>query len=119
MQKPQPNLEEKINSSILRDYFLRTDPSIVRTPPYPTPPRPLSAGGGGLNLQLNFQKGCLIGPQLLEGIAGKEGMPFFRGGREDCNFHIKNKLKSEIFNDKKSLLAKIVFSVIRIQTGTF
>ena len=51
----------------------------------------------------------MIGPQLLEGVAGKEGMPFFRGGREDCNFHIKNKLKSEIFDDKKSFLAKNSF----------
>ena len=31
---------------------------------------------------------------------------------EGCNFHVKNKLKSEIFNDKKKLLAKIFFSVI-------
>ena len=41
------------------------------------------AGGGGLT-----------GPQLLEGVT------FFRGG---CNFNIKNKLKSEIFNDEKSV----------------
>ena len=31
---------------------------------------------------------------------GKRGDYFFHGG---CNFHIKNKLKSEIINDKKSL----------------
>ena len=40
----------------------------------------------------------------------------FRGGgdffQEGCNFHIKNKVKSEIFNDKKSLQAKIFFSAI-------
>ena len=42
----------------------------------------------------------LTGPQLLEGVTRKEGATFFRGG---CDFHIKNKLKSEIFNDKKSL----------------
>ena len=44
-----------------------------------------------------------LGPQLLEGgDAWKEGDDFFqRGG--GCNFHIKNKWKSEIFNDKKSL----------------
>ena len=62
---------------------------------------PLSAGGGEgeeLSLQPNFQKGGLTGPQVLEGAAGKEAMTFFSGG---CNFHIKNKLKSEIFNDKK------------------
>ena len=34
---------------------------------------------------------------------------FFQGG---CNFHIKNKLKSEIFNDKQGLQAKIFSSVI-------
>ena len=51
---------------------------------------PLSAGG------LSERVG-LTGPQL----SGKEGMTFFR--RVGCNFHIKNKLKSEIFNDKKSL----------------
>ena len=73
---------------------------------------PLSAGG--LSLQPNFQKGGrwgggLTGPQLLKGVAGKEGGDFFQGG---CNFHISNKLKSETFNDKKSLLAKIFFSVI-------
>ena len=34
-------------------------------------------------------------------IAGKVGaVAFFKGG---CSFDIKNKLKSEIFNDKKSL----------------
>ena len=37
------------------------------------------------------------------------GVTFFRGG---CNFHIKNKVKSEIVNDKKSLQSKIFFSAI-------
>ena len=44
--------------------------------------------------------GGLTGPQLLEGGCWERGGDFFQGG---CNFHIKNKLKSEIFNDKKSL----------------
>ena len=52
----------------------------------------------------------MTGPQLLEGVAGKEGSDFFRMG--GGNFHIKNKLKSQIFNDKKRLEAKIFFSVI-------
>ena len=43
---------------------------------------------------------CLTGPQLLEGFAGKEGMTLIRRGLQ---FSHKNKLKSEIFNDKKSL----------------
>ena len=63
-----------------------------------TSPPPLSAGG--LSLQPNFQKGGgLTGPQLLEGDAGKKG----GSGVGGCNFHIKINLKSEIFNDKKSL----------------
>ena len=43
------------------------------------PPPFLQAGGGGLSLQPNFQKGGLTGPQFLEGVAGKEGVTFFRG----------------------------------------
>ena len=57
---------------------------------------------GGLSLQTKFQKGGLTGPQLLEGgLLRKRGITFFRGG---CNCHIKSKLKSEIFNDKKSFI---------------
>ena len=41
----------------------------------------------------------MSGPPFLEGVDGKEGVTFFRG----YNFYIKNKLKSEISNDKKSL----------------
>ena len=33
-------------------------------------------------------RGGLTRPQLLEGVAGKERVTFFRG---DCNFHMKNK----------------------------
>ena len=64
-----------------------------------------------MNLQPNYQKGRgLTGPQLLEGGCWERGgVDFFQG---DCNFHIKNKLKSEIFNDKKCLSAKIFFSII-------
>ena len=55
---------------------------------------PLSAGG--LSLQPNFQKGGELDKNstFKGGIAWKEGS-------WGCNFHIKNKLKSEIFNDKK------------------
>ena len=55
-----------------------------------------------MDLKWNFEKeggGDLTGPQLLEGVTGKEGRAFFQGG---CTFHMKNKLKSEIFNDQKS-----------------
>ena len=55
--------------------------------------------------ELNFQKGGwggggLTGPQLLEGVGRKEGATSFRGS---SNFYVKEKLKSEIFNGKKSL----------------
>ena len=44
---------------------------------------------GEVELQPNFQKeGGLIGPQLLEGVAGKERSDFFREGG-GCNFEIK------------------------------
>ena len=39
----------------------------------------------------------------------RRGVSFFQGG---CTFHIKNKLKFEIFNDTKRLKAKVLFSVI-------
>ena len=55
-----------------------------------------------------FKKGGLTGPQLLEGVAGKEGVTFFRG----VAIFTQQKIKSEIFNDKKSFQAKIFFSVI-------
>ena len=56
---------------------------------------------GGWTSNQIFKKGGagLTGPQLLERVAGKEGWLFSWGW--GCNFHIKNKLKSEIFNDKK------------------
>ena len=44
--------------------------------------------------------GGLIAPKLLKGGCWERSGDFFLGS---CNFHIKNKLKSEIFNDKKSL----------------
>ena len=50
--------------------------------------------------------GRLTGPQLLEGVAGKEVGDFFQGG---VAIFTSKKLKSEIFNDKKGLLAKIFF----------
>ena len=79
-----------------------------------TPLSPLSAGGEGgasLKLQPNFQKGGLDRTSAFKGrLLGKRGVTFFWG--RVCNFHIKNRLKSEIFNDKKCLWAKIFFSVI-------
>ena len=73
-----------------------------------TLPCTLSAGEiERFSLQRNFQKGeGLIGSQVLEEPpAGKMGVTFFReeGGREDCSFYIRNKLKSKILNVQKSL----------------
>ena len=60
------------------------------------PPTKFSKRGGGL-----------AGPQPLEGVAGKEVGDFFQWC---CNCHIKNKLKYEIFNDKKGLyISKNIF----------
>ena len=42
-------------------------------------------------------------PPRSAGVAGKEGGDFFHGG---CNFSTKNKLKSEMFNDKKKFINK-------------
>ena len=71
--------------------------AIVYTPP------PLSTGGGwrGVELPTKFSKrGALTEPQFWEGVAGKEVGDLLQGS---WNFYIKNKLKSEIFNDKKKL----------------
>ena len=70
----------------------------------PTPP-PFLLGGGWTSYQI-FKKGSLIGPQLLEGGWWERSEWLFSGG---CNFYIKDKVKSEIFNDKKSLKTQIFF----------
>ena len=46
----------------------------------------------------------MAGSQFLKGVTGKEWGDFFQRG---CSFYIKNKLKSEIYNDKKSLKTKM------------
>ena len=46
---------------------------------------------------------------------GLDRTSVFRGGglfQRGCSFYIKNKLKSEIFNDKKGLINKTFFSAI-------
>ena len=69
-----------------------------------TPPSsPASAGGKGVEPPTKFSKnggGPLTGSQVYKGGCWERGGDFFHG---DCSFYIKNKLKSEIFNDKKSL----------------
>ena len=59
-----------------------------------------------MHLRPIFQKGGSAGSQLFEGGCWERGGEFLR-----CSFYIKNKLKSGIFNDKKSLSGKMFFSV--------
>ena len=82
-------------------YIKLVIPKIPPAPPF------VLAGGEGLNFQPNFQKGegrLDRTSNFRGGLLGKRKVTFFRGGEgEGCNFHTKNKLKSEIFKDKKSL----------------
>ena len=67
-------------------------------------------GGGRVEPRTKFSKwGALRGLQLWEGVAGKEGKEggnFFPGGLQ---FYKINIMKSEIFDDKKSLWTYIFF----------
>ena len=63
------------------------------------PPTLSAEGGGGVEPHQIFKKGELNRVSIFRGIAGKEGVTFSGG----CSFYIKNKRKSEIFNNKKSL----------------
>ena len=68
---------------------------------------PLSAGGGEVESPTKFsKKGGLTGPQLLEEGCWERGDDFFQGGVGVGGLqfsHTKSTLKSEIFNNKKSL----------------
>ena len=56
-------------------------------------------GGGGVELPTKFKKGGLDRTSTFRvGLLGKRGVTFFRGVQLS-----HNKLRSEIFNDKKSL----------------
>ena len=59
---------------------------------------PLGGGGGEPPTKFSKMRRGLTGPQLLEGGCWERGGDFIQGG---CNFHIKNKSKSEVFNSKK------------------
>ena len=48
-------------------------------------------------------------PHFWRGVAGIERGDFFQGGLQ---FYLKNKLKSEIFNNKKKVKNKNDFSII-------
>ena len=75
--------------------------TIVDTPPF------WKGRGGELPTNFSKRRGGLTGPQLLEGVAGKEGADFFQ--EAGLQFSCKNKLKSEIFNDKKKFISKNIF----------
>ena len=54
-------------------------------------------------------RGGLTSTQCLKGeCSEREGWPFSYGGK-GCGFYIENKLKSEIFNEKKSLKTESFF----------
>ena len=63
------------------------------------PPPSFCRGGWVFNQILKMGGGGLTGPQLLEGGCWERGGWIFSGGVQLSH----NKLKSEIFNDKKSL----------------
>ena len=53
--------------------------------------------------QISKKRGAWQDLNLKRGFAAKEGVIFSgSGGGVGCSFYIKSKLKSEIFNDKKS-----------------
>ena len=70
---------------------------------YWAPPSFCRGGGGGIEPPTKFSKrgGGLDRTSTFKGgLLGKTGLTLFKEG---CNFHKKKKLKSETFNDKKSL----------------
>ena len=62
-------------------------------------PPPFLQEGGGVELTTKFskQRGLDRTSTFRGVVAGKEGVTFFRGS---CNCHIRDRLKSEIFNGK-------------------
>ena len=69
---------------------------------------PYSAGGeGGVERPTKVSKRWLDRTSTFKGgLLSKRRVTLFRVG---CNFHIKNKIKSEIFNDKKKFIRKNIF----------
>ena len=91
------NLISLISQVLIGPYLIHS----VDTPlPHPFFPHFLQ----GVDSPTTFSKrGDLEGSQFLEEVAGKERGDYFHGGwGEGGSFYIKNKLKSAIFNDKKS-----------------
>ena len=100
------NLENTINNHLVichKDVKLIYNPTTNAPSEASCAPHPLSAGG--LSLQPNFQKGGL--DRILRG--GGRGLLEKRGWLFSGRVAVKNKLKSEIFNNKKSLSTKVFF----------
>ena len=66
-------------------------------------PHPLLLGGWASYQIFKKKGGGLIGPQFLEGGCWERGGGWISLGGGSCNFLTKNKIKSGIFYDKKSL----------------
>ena len=59
-------------------------------------------GEGGFEPNFQTRREGLTGSQFSEGVCWEREGGTFSGEVGSCSFHIKNTLKSEIFNDKKS-----------------
>ena len=81
--------------------YLKFSQPIVCTTPTTTPPAPLSAGGSWTSYQIFKERGLDRALIFRGGLVRKRGVTFLRGEGGSCNFYVKNKLKSEIFNGKK------------------
>ena len=72
--------------------------------------------GGGVEPPTKFSNRGLDRTSIFRG--GLLGGDFFQGG--GCNFYMKNKLNSEIFNGKKVCKQKYFsLSLLRIKNGKF
>ena len=68
----------------------------------------------GLSLLPNFQKMGFDRISIFRGrLLEKRGQLFWAGGGRDRSFYIKNKLKSEILNDKKNYKPKCLSAITK------
>ena len=65
--------------------------------------------GNWVTYQIFKKRGAWQDLNFYKGLDGNEGGDLFQGG---CSVYIKNKLKAEMFVDKKSLYTKVFFSAI-------
>ena len=80
-------------------WFANKEVLLIHTKHHPLPPG-FPGVGSKIETPIKFWKsGGLTGCQFAEGGSWEKAGYFF--GEGGCSFYIKNKLKSEIFNDKK------------------